>query len=146
MGVALDEHEANWCASHRLTTDNLLLGKLYQDEVFQKLRCGTEYMAVRLGGAETEEIKFKAESYKLFSSCIDDVAPNILYVPVESNKEYRFCYAPTALSVYTVKESSSFGKWNYKYFTSIQVDRVEVVFVSLTSTLVTSETKPLLVS
>ena len=26
---ALDEHEANWRASHRLTTDSLLLGKLY---------------------------------------------------------------------------------------------------------------------
>ena len=65
---ALDEHAANWHASHRLTTDSLLLGKLYQDEVFQKLRCETEYVAVRLGGREIEEIKFKAESYKLFSS------------------------------------------------------------------------------
>ena len=86
---ALDEHAANWHASHRLTTDSLLLGKLYQDEVFQKLRCETEYVAVRLGGREIEEIKFKAESYKLFSSSshIDDVAPNVLYVPVESNKK-----------------------------------------------------------
>ena len=75
---ALDEHDANWRISHKRTTDNLLLGILYQDEVLLKFLSGTEYVAVQLGRTETEEIEFKVETHQLFSSPsrIDAVIPS----------------------------------------------------------------------